>query len=82
MTGPPNHLDGEYRFLGLPIGPSGGPPICYVVRVDTTDPGVLACGSGMLFTPLEYPVPLDADAPTSSGNDFGVPVELMRFEIE
>ena len=72
--------DGQYLFTGLPVGPSGGPPVCYVVRVDTTDMGLAGCS--MPITATEYPVQLDEDGPDSSGNDFGFPVELMSFSVE
>jgi uncharacterized protein YbdZ (MbtH family) len=61
--------DGQYLFSSLMVGPPGGPPVCYVVSVDETDPALGACNNPI--TPLSYAVSLDADAPDSLDNDFG-----------
>jgi uncharacterized repeat protein (TIGR01451 family) len=59
--------DGQYLFTGLPVGPPGGPAVCYVVQVDVGDMG--ACNNPI--TPIEYDVPLDADNPDDLDDDFG-----------
>ncbi|MGD9101296.1 MAG: SdrD B-like domain-containing protein, partial [Anaerolineae bacterium] len=59
--------DGQYLFTGLPVGPPGGPAVCYVVQVDVADMG--ACNNPI--TPVEYDVPLDADNPDDLDDDFG-----------
>lgn len=59
--------DGNFVFGNLPIGLNGF-PLCYVVRVDGQDPDLGACVNPQ--TPLEYPVVLDDNVPTSMGNVF------------
>jgi uncharacterized repeat protein (TIGR01451 family) len=59
--------DGQYLFTDLPVGPPGGPAVCYVVQVDQADMG--ACNNPI--TPVEYDVPLDADNPDDLDDDFG-----------
>lgn len=59
--------DGNFVFGNLPIGLNGF-PLCYVVRVDGQDPDLGACVNPQ--TPIEYPVLLDENMPTSMGNVF------------
>jgi hypothetical protein len=63
-------VDGQYLFSGLPVGPPGGPPVCYVVRVQAADMG--ECDESI--TPSEYGVSLEANDPDQLDSDFGFQV--------
>ncbi len=72
--------DGQYLFSGLPVGPAGGPPVCYVVKVRVADMG--ECDESI--TPVEYDVSLEANDPDELDSDFGFqvrPVEPVEEEF-
>jgi hypothetical protein len=72
--------DGQYLFSGLPVGPPGGPPVCYVVRVQTADMG--ECDESI--TPTAYDVSLEANDADRLDSDFGFqvpPVEPVEEEF-
>ena len=72
--------DGQYLFSGLPVGPPGGPPVCYVVRVQVADMG--ECDESI--TPTEYDVSLEANDPDELESDFGfqvAPVQPVEEEF-
>ena len=72
--------DGQYLFSGLAVGPPGGPPVCYVVRVQAADMG--ECDESI--TPTEYDVSLEANDPDELESDFGfqvAPVQPVEEEF-
>ena len=74
--------DGQYLFSGLPVGSAGGPPVCYVVRVQVADMG--ECDESI--TPIEYDVSLEANDPDQLDSDFGfqvapVPVSYTHLTL-
>lgn len=60
---------GWYSFEGLITGPPGGPPVYYLVSVDSADPDL--GNYNQLITPGAFSESLSSDSPSKTGGNFG-----------